>query len=200
MITSILFDLNDVLVHYDNNLMNAQFIKEFGIDIKTFWDARHQNYLMRDYCLGKIDYDEFLSKILELNDIRSDRLANDKELHEKNIFLVKDIEILLADLKKYYRLVLVAGDGEASLNLKLDKFYLRKYFDAIYCTCFEGLLKSDPGFYKKVLEKEWLKAEECLFIDDQERFTIIAEGLGMKVMIFHDVGTLRAELKKKSIL
>jgi HAD superfamily hydrolase (TIGR01509 family) len=180
--------------------MNPDFIKEFGMDPQTFWAVRRKNDLMHNYCLGKINQDEFLSEILRLHGISVDKLSKAKELYERNIFLVKDIKELLEDMKKHYRLVLVAGDGKESLDMKLDKFGLRKYFDSVYCTCYEGFLKSSIEFYKIVLEKEKLKPEECLFIDDQERFTNIAADLGMSAIVFHNTASLIEDLRKKSIL
>ena len=198
MISTILFDLNDVLVTYHAKDMDRQYLEEFGVDSRTFWQARKP--YMRDYCLGKIDADQFMLGILKDLGISPDKLSRAHELHKKGVTLVEGITKLLGELKGRYRIVLIAGDGDGSFKFKLDNYGLRKYFDALYCTCYEGFIKSDPRLYEAVLKKENLRPEECLFIDDRENHTNVALGLGMKAIVFENTEKLRRQLKDMQIL
>lgn len=60
------------------------------------------------------------------------------------------------------------------------------YFDRLYFSCDIGFVKPDKKAYEYVLNKENLKAEECVFVDDREENTKAAQQLGMKTVWLQD--------------
>jgi len=191
MIKTILFDLNKVLVILKQ--IDEDYQKVFGISQAEFWKPRKR--FLNDYVTGKINLDQFLLSIMEINGLNKNKLSEAKKLHEKNLSLIPGMEELLRSLQKNYSLILAAGDGKESLDMKLKKFDLAPYFNKIYATCYIGLLKSDTNFYKEILHKSNLNPKETLFIDDQEPHLNAAKKLGIHTILFENLPKLKKDLK-----
>ncbi|MCR4565154.1 MAG: HAD-IA family hydrolase, partial [Bacteroidales bacterium] len=59
----------------------------------------------------------------------------------------------------------------------------------------EGVKKPDPAFFKILLERFHLKAEECVFIDDNEKNVEGARALGFTGIRFTDRPALESVLE-----
>jgi len=197
MIKTIIFDLNKVLVTHEDTDLNTEYLETLGIEQKVFWKTAN-NYII-DYFTGKINLDELLEKTLKNLKLNSNLTEKTKQLHEKGITLVPGIKEILNDLHKSHNLVLLAGDGKDSLELKLNKFNLKKYFNKIYATCYEGITKESPEIYKKILAYEKTSPSEVLFIDDMALHIEIAKNLGINTIHFKNSTDLREKLADFSI-
>jgi len=87
----------------------------------------------------------------------------------KNTFLAKlfdDTKETLEDLKKDYKLVLIANTDKHSIPQLLDKFDLKKYFDEIVFSYDNHILKTDPKMFDIALKKLKLKSKDAIMIGD----------------------------------
>ncbi|MBU1198722.1 MAG: HAD family hydrolase [Nanoarchaeota archaeon] len=75
------------------------------------------------------------------------------------------IEVLKYLKKKKIKVGLISNTNE-TINRVLDKFDLRQYFDAQVLSYEEGMLKTDPDLFKKLLKKLKLKSEQVVMIGD----------------------------------
>ncbi len=196
MIKTIIFDLNKVLVAYDKS--DLDYLENFGIDRETFWKDRKEE--LEKYELGEISLEELLSNQLEKNNLSKDKLNAALEIYKKGLIVVKEMPLILNKLSKKYPLILLAGDGEEALNLKLDKLDLRRYFSKIYATCFSKMRKTDKGIYEIILRENKLLSEEVIFIDDQERYIKAAESIGIKTIKFESPSQLTSCLVNLKLL
>ncbi len=71
----------------------------------------------------------------------------------------------LTDLKADYKLVLVSNIDCFSKDV-IDRFKLDAYFDLVMLSCDTGLLKNDKKFYKVILDKLGVDAEDVLMVGD----------------------------------
>ena len=55
-------------------------------------------------------------------------------------------------------------------------------------------MKPFPQIYRILLDRYGLKAEECVFIDDNPRNAAAAEAVGIRGLVFRDAEQLRGEL------
>ena len=73
-------------------------------------------------------------------------------------------------------------------------------FDGVVVSAFEHVMKPEEKFYRILLDRYGLRAEECVFIDDA---TSNAEGAffsGLQAIVFHgDVEELRAKLRELDV-
>ncbi len=119
-------------------------------------------------------------------DLRPDKQRQDMlvGMWNKNKLLAKpfsDTEEMLERLKKSHRIVLVANTDSFSVESVLDKYAMRKYFDAIYLSCDIGLLKSNPKMFETVLEKEGITGDDAIMVGDSIESDLIgAEKAGIK--------------------
>lgn len=191
MIKAIILDLNKVLIDYKKD--DSSYLKVLGKSREEFWRGR-EDYL-KQYMLGQIDFNTFLKIMLEKSDIPLEKLADVKKLHEDGLVLVDGIIPIIEKLRQNYKLILLAGEGFDSLNIKLDKFGLRKYFDKFYATCLQEIEKTNPSFYKIILSENNLKPDEVLFIDDRISYLETAQNLGIKTILFTNSEKLEQDLK-----
>src|SRR3989344_847682 len=164
MIKTIIFDLNRVLITYKN--IEEEYKKTFGITQKRFWEPVKEFF--GDYATGKISLDYVLMNIMEKNKLNRGDILEARRLYEKNLIQMPGTDVLLKSLKKNYLLILAAGDGKESLEIKLKKFSLTSYFNRIYATCYMGRIKTDPNFYKEILNRSKIVSGETIFIDDRQ--------------------------------
>ncbi|MBU3940588.1 MAG: HAD-IA family hydrolase [Nanoarchaeota archaeon] len=193
MIKAIIFDLNDVLVTWHDIDITKEFKKEMGIDIVSFWNVASKHF--GDLNLGKFSIDYFYKKALLELGLSSSLSEKARKIQESQYSLINGMVSLLEKLRGGYNLILMAGDNKESLIYKLNKFKLKQHFKKIYCTCFEGIFKDDPTFFRKILSENNLKLDEVLFIDDQERHLVAAREVGIKTILFKNVNQLKEDLK-----
>jgi HAD superfamily hydrolase (TIGR01509 family) len=85
-----------------------------------------------------------------------------------------------------------------SNNFRERAFHHKRYnliedsFDAVYYSWQTGYIKPDPRAWQKVLKDQNLKAEECLYFDDQQRNVDASNKAGIKAFLF----TTEPELEK----
>jgi len=72
----------------------------------------------------------------------------------------------LEDLKKDYKIALIANTDGFSIPAILEKFKLEKYFDFVYLSYKEGALKTDPKSFKKILTELDLTKKDALMLGD----------------------------------
>lgn len=82
----------------------------------------------------------------------------------------------------------------------LERFDFLQYFQDIVVSGTEKLIKPDPLIYKRLLDRNGLKAEECVFIDDKEINVLAAQKLNILGIRFDDASQLELELTKLGIL
>ncbi len=81
-----------------------------------------------------------------------------------------------------------------------EKYDFLTWFDGILVSGEEKLAKPDPAIYKRLLDKFNLRAEDCVFIDDNSANVEAAEKLGFYGVHFSSPDLLRAELNRQQIL
>jgi putative hydrolase of the HAD superfamily len=90
----------------------------------------------------------------------------------------------LSNLKQKYQLILVSNTDCFSLPKVLEKYELEKYFTNVFLSCDLGMIKSDPRFFKKVLNELNLNINECVMVGDSIQSDIIAaKRLGIKAVL-----------------
>lgn len=92
-------------------------------------------------------------------------MMEDRMYNMENYALFPDTLPTLEALKGKYRLGVIS-DTWPSVNLVLDHFGLRKYFDCITFSYTLGVYKPHPRMYEDALAKMGLPPEQTVFIDD----------------------------------
>jgi len=88
----------------------------------------------------------------------------------------------------------------SNATLLLDELLLDNgltgLFDVIVNSARVGLRKPDPEIFALTLRKMELAPRECLFVDDKERNTVVAQALGMHAVVFRSAAHLIRQLSE----
>lgn len=168
MIRNIIFDLGNVIIEgthssiimkLANNEEERKFIRE------KFLTSPEWNLMD----LGEITNDEAIIEIQKRNDIKFKELI-EISLHKwyENIVVNEDIVDVARKLKlKNYNIYVLSNMAKATyLHLKDIEFF--KLCDGVVISAYENVKKPDEKIFKILLDRYNLKAEECLFIDDDD--------------------------------
>lgn len=84
--------------------------------------------------------------------------------------------------------------------LAWDLFDFLAWFEDILVSGQEKLLKPDPAIYQRLLERNGLRASECVFIDDVPENVAGAEAVGLRAVLFRSPEKLRQDLENFALL
>ena len=95
-----------------------------------------------------------------------------------------EVESVLAQLQSSYRLILISNTDCFSLPRALEKLKFASYFEKMYLSFEQGILKTDQPFFNKVLEELSLASDECLVVGDSiESDMTAAQHAGIKAIL-----------------
>lgn len=94
-----------------------------------------------------------------------------------------------------YRTALLSN-ATVHLDTLLAEHGLTAMFDVIVNSARVGLRKPDPEIFKLTVDRMGLEPTLCLFVDDKERNTEVAQALGIRTIVFRSAAQLMRQLKK----
>lgn len=166
MIRSIIFDLGNVIINYNQEQIINNFTKQEE-EIKYIYDEIFHAPEWELMDLGNITNDEAIEVINKRNEFKYQKLT-DNFLHEwyKEQEINRDIVEIAKKLKRNgYKLFVLSNMA----NLTYEYFKKDEFFSlctGIIISAHEHLIKPDEKVFRLLLDKYKLNAEECLFIDD----------------------------------
>ena len=169
MIKTIIFDFGNVFVNLNIEAAYEHALETFGIDALSEEMLGFNSF----YEQGLISTDEFL----EFYSQNFPKLSKE-ELIEVWNFMLKDFpEYRLDFLKELkssskYKLILLSNTNTLHINHIKEhvSFYeeFKNCFDAFYLSHEINLVKPNQDIFEFVLNENKLKAEDCLFVDDNK--------------------------------
>lgn len=194
-------------------------IFDFG-GVLVDWNPRH---LYRNYFANEADMEHFLQTVCndEWN-IEQDRgrsLADGTRILQKKFPEYHDLialyygqwetmlkcEIpetvaLMYELKERYGVYGLTNWSGETITIAYARYAFFKDLDGIVVSSEEKLIKPDKRLYQILLNRYALKAESCVFIDDNLRNVKAAEELGMATIHFINPQQLKADLSTLGVL
>jgi 2-haloacid dehalogenase len=108
---------------------------------------------------------------------------------------------ILAELRaRGQRLVALTNWSAETFPMAQGRFPFLQWFDDIVVSGEVKLAKPDPRIYRLALERNRLRAETTLFVDDAMHNVQAARALGLPAIHFQSPQTLRAELAQRGLL
>jgi len=199
-IKAIVFDLGNVLIPFDYNIIiNKLDLIEEGLG-KRFYNLYQVNYhLHRAYEKFAISTDEFLSEMLEFTEHKIDSETFCKIYSE--IFTINEnLTALLPILKKNYKLVLLSNTNYIHQKYGYGHYKFFENFDKLILSHEVKAVKPEPEIYNSVMAYTGLKPVEHIFIDDVQEYVDGAKNMGWNAIRFISNMLLEKELKKYQIL
>jgi len=181
MIKAIIFDLNGIFLQSPK--LSDRFEKDFNIKSAVFlpklsgiMDKVRKPNAEPAFSYWKEVLDEWKVKLNEKEfwnywfggEVQSERMiAFSKELREKGI-----------------RIFILSNNFKERASFYGHYPWVHDCIDRLYFSWQTGFVKPDVKAWELVLNENGLKAEECLYFDDQEKNVKAAESIGIKSFIF----------------
>ena len=194
MIKNIIFDFGAVLVDWNPRYL---FVPYFG-------DADKAEWFLTEIC--PYEWNAQCDAGRPIKDITEERVA-EFPAWEKEIRMYFDrwvdmmggqipgMEALVHEYKQRgYGVWGLTNWSAETFPLVRDDYPVFKLLDGYVVSGEEKLLKPDARLYRVLLDRYGLKAEECVFIDDNPNNTAGAEAVGIKGIVFQGVEQLRKQL------
>lgn len=168
MIKNIIFDLGNVIINYNQKQIINNFTEKEE-EITYIYDKifNAPEWTLMD--LGDITNDEAIEIINKRNKYKYSKLT-ENFLHEwyKKQPINRDAVELAKNLKeKGYKLYVLSNMAKLTYEyFKNDDFF--SLCTGIVISAHEHIKKPDEKIYRLLLERYNMKAEECLFIDDDD--------------------------------
>jgi FMN phosphatase YigB (HAD superfamily) len=189
-IKNIIFDFGGVLYDIDVPLAIESF-KKLGIS-KDIWTSNQDN-LFNQIETGKIQIDillEHLQTITKPNTSKEDLL---EAFHSVLVGMPHYTIDNLRKIKGQYPLYLLSNTNHAHFD-KFEKEILEDPYTKNFFNFFEkefysfkmGLRKPDTEIYKRVLNESGIKANETLFVDDNQDNLKSAGNIGIQTFWFEN--------------
>ncbi len=187
MKTLYIFDMGGVLCCDFNDI---PIISNYlGITEENFFVYSGENF--RELLDGRINSNEFWVRF---------SLSYGKKVEEElfgkffNPGIIRETKDIIKQLKSNSRVVCGTNTIDSHYYYLLNQG-VYDIFDKVYASNLMGISKPDPDFYWHILNKEGIKPENTVFIDDTEENIISAQKIGINSILFTDPDSLKQQIK-----
>jgi epoxide hydrolase-like predicted phosphatase len=139
---------------------------------------------------GFIDYESHLDQTAKLIGVSRGELSSALGRKVPNEEL---LEFIKTKLKTKYKIGLMSNANYDVMH-ELFEPAQAELFDASVMSFESKLVKPDERMYMMMAERLGVEPEECVFVDDLERYCVAAENLGMTSIVYMDFAQFKSEL------
>jgi len=187
-IDTIIFDIGNVLIDIDYEVMVAEFAKIARVDFHQIVTYTHQDRVFDQYEKGQISSAQFMDTLRKhlkpgVTDQEIDAAWNSILIH----YPAEKFE-LLKKLRDQYQVLALSNINElhvAAIDMQVKHQFgaadMSSYFDHAFYSHEMGARKPEQEIYQRVLEEKSLDPSRTLFIDDKLENINAAAALGIKV-------------------
>lgn len=190
---NIIFDFGNVLVQWHPELI---YKEHFGDEAKAWWFLRH---VADNEWRGRIDAGESTDVCIRELKAKYPEYVDAVELYRSHWkeMLTDEVpgmrELLTEVLKKYEVFGLTNWSMETFPEAR-KHFGILQMIDRYVVSAEEHLIKPDPRLFQVLLDRYQLKAEDCIFIDDNPDNVAAACRMGMHGIHFIGADDLRQKM------
>jgi FMN phosphatase YigB (HAD superfamily) len=159
--------------------------KYFGHDKSLFDQATDLNKRSDG---GFLSYDDFIHEIAVLANVADDVVLRAVQANVSN----QPLFAWAVELKKTYKIGLLSNASDNWLESLFSPTELA-IFDATALSFETGFIKPHAGAYEIIAGRLGVAVEDCVFIDDQERFCTGAQEAGMPAIWYRSVEQCKAD-------
>lgn len=185
MIKAIIYDMDDLMVNSDGLHDEATLLtlRQAGYDLPVMPEDIRRDSLGRrviDVLQTMIERFHWPTTAEELDRQRQPVFLN---LVRQKLEAMPGLRESLKLFKDAgYKIALASSGVREYIEIVLDKFKVREYFDVIVAGDEVANGKPDPEIYTKAVTKLELKPEECLVLEDADNGIQAAKAAGCKVI------------------
>jgi len=196
---AVIFDLGNVLIHYDAVRAARRFARHANVHFDKVWKHFFTSRIEKAYTRGEITTRKFFHHAQDAFKVKVD-FATFSHLWNDIFWENKAMRPVLKKLSRKYPLYLISNTNALHFNHVKQRFpQVFTHFKKTFPSHEVGSRKPDRRIYWKVLRTIKLRPKETVFIDDMPRFIAAARKVGMKGIRFRSVPQLRKELRRLGV-
>jgi len=200
MIKTIIFDLGNVIINVDHRSICGEMAKHSKYTADDIYRLGFNSQELKLYDEGKIKSEELFKWVVKRFslDISYDIFQG---IWSETLSLNDTVYALLQELKKEgYNLILLSNTNELHFDYIKLNFGVIDAFDDLVLSYRLGYSKPHEEVYREVLRRANSSAEDCVYIDDIEKFCEAAEKSGIKSITYRSTKQLITELKGLGVM
>lgn len=198
--TTVIFDLGGVLIDY-----NPRYLFRKVFDNKEKMEDFLENVCTPEWNVAQDAGRPIAEAVAELHTRHPD-MHNQisayygRWLEMLNGAIEGTVDILGELRSRKTPLYALTNFSSETFPLAWNLFDFLAWFEDILVSGQEKLLKPDPAIYQRLLERNGLRASECVFIDDAPENVAGAEAAGLRAVLFRSPEKLRQDLENFALL
>lgn len=197
----VLFDIGGVLLTNGwDRVERADVFGRFGIDAADY-EARQKN-IYEAWDTGRMTAEEFLSKTVFYKPRTFTREQYWAAVLEQSQLLPGGARGILEEIaaSKKYLLGALNNEPRETNAYRFEHFGLGRLLQVRLSSCYLGLHKPDPAYYRRAIDILGVSPERIVFIDDRAENVRAAQGEGIDALLFTGAEKLRPELAERGVL
>jgi putative hydrolase of the HAD superfamily len=180
---AILLDVDGVVIKPRDKYFSEKLSKEYDIPLSEIIPFFKNEY--KKAAIGKADIKKILPSYLRkwgwkkgTDSFLRYWYESEKEINEKVIDKVMDLR------KKGIKVFLVSDNEKGRANFIMENLGLKNKFNGGFFSCSLGITKSDPQFFKAVMDKMNIDPKQIFYWDDDPKNIDVAEDAGINAFLF----------------
>ena len=194
MIKAIIFDFGRVISSQKPHSLFQRYEADLGLAPGTINRIMFESKVWQDALIGRITVKEFWYAIgPELGLETCEKIKDFHRRYHSDESINEGVVNLIRQLHGQYKLA-VLSNSPAGLKQWLSDWSVLHFFEEVFCSGDEGLVKPDPAVFNITLKRLVVLPHEAVFIDDTDGHVKVAGKLGIHGILFTTAEALALEL------
>lgn len=191
---AVIFDFGRVISAQKPPSLFASYERDLGLEAGTINTIMFESEVWKDTLLGRMTYDQFWQAIGPSLGLWSpSAIVEFQRRYQGDERLNREVAGIIMGLRGRCKLA-VLSNAPAGLSHWLADWGILHWFEEVFCSGDEGLVKPDPRAFHTVLRRLAVEPGAAVFVDDTWEHVQAAEGLGIKGVLFTSAPELKREL------
>ncbi len=198
-IKAVIWDLSGVVLHTIKGTFNSLLAERLGAPLNDI-ERLMSSVENKLWDMGEIDDDTFYTFLLKELNMPMEKKSVLRKFVLEDFYIDQEILAYTKKIRKSFTTVLLTNFPAHMHDFMKTDWIVDGAFDHIIASCDVKLLKPDPAIYTLTLARIGCRAEETVFIDDQEINVKTAQKLGINGIVYQSqtqaINDLEAVLQK----
>ncbi|HLE48521.1 MAG TPA: HAD-IA family hydrolase [Patescibacteria group bacterium] len=179
----LLLDVDGVVIRPRNKYFSETYSQDYGVPIEEIVPFFKGGY--KRAAIGEVDIKDVLLSYLikwgwkgNVDEFLRYWFESERDTDEKVMEFVSELR------HRGVKVHLVSDNEANRAKYLMEDVGLKNIFDGAFFSSALGVTKSDPEFYKKVVEKLKVKPEEVEYWDDDPKNVEVAKGVGINAQVY----------------
>lgn len=193
-IRAIIFDFGRVISAQKPPSLFRSYEDALGLPRDTLNVLMFDSPAWQEALLGRRTYEDYWHAVGPLLGLTSPKAVDAfRRRYHADEAVNAGVREIIGRLHGRYRLA-VLSNAPPGLAAWLADWGLLEFFDTVFCSGDEGVVKPDAAAFREVLRRLAVAPEEAVFIDDSAEHVAAARSLGMRGILFTTAEALDAAL------